>query len=209
MFVRAQLHHDVLFFKAKPLQARIEVASETAAGSILQTERMQKEIKFQQSKQYKNRVHEYLAGALLASEVDPELVEVAAALGQHRNNLDNSRLKTDQRKSRLLMPVVMHIANRPTFVENNSMVNTLKHLRLVADRSDAYVFVTSDPGQPGQRTWWTACLQGGLIVDLQFAQSDGKRGVAFTYEPATLTKRSLFVCPKFTTAHPTLTATLY
>jgi hypothetical protein len=197
------------FSKQKSLQTRIEMASEAASGSILQTVRMQNEIKFQQNKQYKNRVHEYLAGALLASEIDPELVEVATALGQHRNNLDNSRLKTDQRKSRLLMPVVMHIANRPTFVENNGMVNTLKHLRLMADRSDASVFVTSDPGQPGQRTLWTACLQGGLIVDLQFSQSDGKKGVAFTYEPATLTKRSLFVCPKFAAAHPTLTATLY
>ena len=66
-------------------------SSAAAAGEVLQEPEIQAEMQFQTAKQVGNRLHEYLAGALVEGDVPPEMVQVARQVQEHWGQLDKAR----------------------------------------------------------------------------------------------------------------------
>ena len=169
---------------------------------------MLKEASFQQSKYYLNKVHAYLDGALLESEVDPDLVEVAAAFKAKQQANDKVRVAKEARSAALLAPQAPDIRHQPVFIDPSvaGALPSFTGYQVVSSRCDAAFFAVADAANPGQRTLWSAVLCGGTVVDCAFLRTQGRQGVAFMYDPAIATKRAVLLCPEFTARYPCLTS---
>ena len=173
-------------------------------------ESIQHELAFQKAKQYKNQVQAFLDGHLLASEIDPELQEVAEIWAEHQHRLDAERERAASRRHRLLAPATPQLLDSLIFLEDESWatVEEIAGQKLTADVWRAMFFVVKDPAQPGQRVTWCATLQGGCVCDLRFMKNLCVKkkggGVAFLYDAAISISRKVFVCPQFEAGHPVL-----
>ena len=180
-----------------------------AASADVHSAKMAREASFQHSKLYLHKVQSYLDGVLLESEVDPDLVEVAEAFRSKQQATDRTRVAKEARSAALLAPQAPDIRHQPVFVEPGSQAAGLPELagfHIVTSRCDAAFFAVNDPASPGQRTLWSVVLSGGTVVDSVFLRTKGREGVAFTYDAATATKRSVFLCPDFTARFPCLSS---
>lgn len=120
---------------------------------------------FQKKKMQKRKVEAYVAGALVAGEIDDEVMaDAAAALGKEAKNAEKRR-RTGERKAMLrsgsTLPNADQMREQPVFVDGNfdAATTTLieaKILQLkmakVAKRTKAAFYVCQDPGNPGTRT---------------------------------------------------------
>ena len=187
--------------------ATVSEASLTSVGNLIgASEKIQKELRFQTSKQFVNKVHSYLDHALVESEVPEDMKEVAQAFLEARSKLDMSRVKKSSKLDSLLSPCPVSVGNQLVFADDEALVLGISsaRIRVATQRDLASFFVAADPANPGQRTSWTVALQGASIVDRKYIESKGAKGVAFTYSPAIATRRKIFVCQKFQTSHPLL-----
>ena len=187
-------------------------ATAAAHAMIEASTSVQHEIVFQKSKQYKNQVQAYLDGHLLESEIPEDMLVVVKAHLAKQHKTDMDRTKQETRKHKLMATAPPDIKRQPIYLADESWARELHGLRFVPC-ADAKVFAVRNPSQPGQRVSWVVSLVGGSVCDFNFLKrsagdnSDGGsrgRGVVFTYDAAIVTKRKMFICPKFASAHPVL-----
>ena len=183
-----------------PEDVKAEAFAATS-GHMDNCESIQHELAFQKAKQYKNQAQAFLDGHLLASEIDPELQEVAEIWAEHQHRLDAERERAASRSHRLLAPATPQLLDSLIFLENESAET---HCRCLAGQ----VFCGEGPGAT-----WAAChrcatLQGGCVCDLRFMKNLCVKkkggGVAFLYDAAISISRKVFVCPQFEAGHPVL-----
>ena len=63
---------------SQPVHFRIEQSATHGAGQIIDASTgIKNELEFQRTKQYKNRVHEYLSGSTLEGEVSDDMKQIA------------------------------------------------------------------------------------------------------------------------------------
>ena len=137
------------------------------------------------------------------------MVEGAGAFRAKQKATERTRVAKEARSAALLAPQAPDIRHQPVFVEPGSQAAGLPELagfHIVTSRCDAAFFAVNDPASPGQRTLWSVVLSGGTVVDSVFLRTKGREGVAFTYDAATATKRSVFLCPDFTARFPCLSS---
>ncbi|CAE7368280.1 unnamed protein product [Symbiodinium sp. CCMP2592] len=186
-------------------------ALEAAQEHMENCDSIQNELLFQQTKQYKNQIQSYLDGHLLASEVDPELEELAEDWVKHQDKLDAERQRAASRRHAIMAPAAPQLLNHWIFLEDESwgQCPELQGQNLSGDLPSCKFFVVKDPARPGQRVTWVATLQGGCICDIRFmkylaGQRERQQGVAFLYDAAVSTRRKVFVCPQFRAHHAIL-----
>lgn len=189
-------------------------AALAAADLMDASESIQKEIVFQQTKQYKNQVQGFLDGVLLESEIPSDMRDVAMAYLQKENETDKKRIKAKQLQCDRLAKATPQIQEvHKVWVEDAAWAESYKQFAYVAEPDAALFFVVRDVAKPPATVLWTVMLQGGFLIDADHLhyQSLGqppnvvKRGGSFAYDPAVRTKRHVLLSPKFKTACPVLT----
>ena len=180
-------------------------------SSGIWSERMAKELTFQKSKQYDNRIEGYLANALLADEVDEELHDAALAAKNVQEKNDRQRQGKEKRIANLLIPQKVQIKRNKFFLEDSSWLNKIN----AADRRnvmihpwDAQNWVVSDVSNPQENVLWTASLLGGFVVDLQYCLSDGEKGLALHFSSFLAIERKMFMSEAFQNQYTRLSEVL-
>ena len=194
----------VLFGCRRTKLLRIMDSSAAAAGEVLQEPEIQAEMQFQTAKQVGNRLHEYLAGALVEGDVPPEMVQVARQVQEHWGQLDKAREAKARAMTRAMVPHWSFDGRAFIFLEHGK-VEDFKGMNVTGLRSAAEVFVAKDPSAPTLSTKWIAALQGGVVADSAWVLSRGQRGVGFAYEAAIRTQRQVYISDKFSAANVVLT----
>ena len=171
------------------------------------------ELDFQQTKHMRNQVEAYLDGSLLASEVPDNLREVAQAFQQKELANAAARHKQEAKLLRCMTPQAAGLdwAGAKVHLANEAWKNSSgfpRALTLVARPCYATCFVQADAAAPQEEVLWYAALGGGHIVSLDYVISRGRKGVCFSYGPAVLTKRQIFIDPDVATSDPALTDAL-
>ena len=163
---------------------------------------MDNAITFQKSKQWKNQCTAFLENALLESEVPDDMVDVAAAFLEHQDTLERERKRNVRNLQARLDPVAPRLQGKMVYLEKPEWQHMpfAADLELSAERRLAEIFVVEDYNS-AQRSSWCCALQGGAMVDLEYAVSGGLRGTAFSYHGAVLSKRWIFICPLFCEKH--------
>ena len=85
----------------------------------------------------------------------------------------------------MFLPQAIHLLVRPVFPKKRHFPNA---------------------ASPSETIAWTASLQGGAVVDLEFAKTNYERGVAFRYDQATRIERHILISPEFGGEHADLAA---
>eukprot|EP00438_Fugacium_kawagutii_P007891 Skav203673 [mRNA] locus=scaffold259:498:3152:+ [translate_table: standard] len=163
------------------------------------TEKLQKELVFQENKKFKNRLMAYLDNALLQSELTPDMAQLAQADLEHKAKLDSDRQRAEKRKFALMSPDLPKLDSQPIFLEDPAWLNMpcLCRKRVVAECIDATIHVVANVSAPQLAISWAVGLRGGHMLDLDYLKSDGKEGVCVSYDPAIALQRKLYVCPLF------------
>ena len=190
-------------FDCLGIAARIVDASFEAAGDLMQNSGLQKEMAHLEKKQLANRLHEYLAGALVESDVTPEIAVLAKQVQQNWAKLDAGRVAKAKAMSRVMRPHWSFDDRSFIFLEGvgGSVAKKFGGMKVTGLRSGAEIFVTPNPASASVLTRWTAALQGGVISDPTWALSRGDSGVAFAYEAATHIQRKIYLSDQFDSEH--------
>ena len=189
--------------KLRRVEAVVDAAA-AAADAIIQCDAsLQAEIEFQHAKQYANKCNAYLENTLLASEVPEDLGDVALAMAQIREGNRAKKVRREGRQAALMHPTGLDWRFSTVWFEDAEWQELLPlgllH-NVVADISEANVWVVLDAASPPEDVLWTATLQGGTIVDVVFAETNRQGGVAFRYDQATLIQRHVLISPEFDAA---------
>lgn len=168
------------------------------------TDSIQNELLFQEKKKFKNRLLAYLDEALLQSELTPDMAQLAQAYLDHRAKLDRDRQKAEKRKFSLMSPDLPNLDSQPILLESMMWLNMdcLRGKQVVADATDAAIFVVEKLDCPHLTTRWAVGLRGGHVVDLDFLKSGGSKGVCVSYDPAIAIQRKVYLCPLFRRENP-------
>ena len=182
-----------------------EQASLAASDSINACESIQREILFQQQKQFKNRIQGFLDGVLLQSEIPEDMQETAQAFLERQDASDKKRIRTKQLQHDKLSRSTPRIQGvHKMWLQEESWADEFRMFTYTADLEEAIFFAVKDAANPPPLVLWTVVLQGGFLIDLSHLRyqangmpNDAKdRGATFAYEPAVRTQRRVLISPK-------------
>ena len=165
-----------------------------------------KELAFVASKKTRNEIMAFIDEGLLEDEIPEDMLTVVDAFLAHEEKLRKERLGRARAMDKLLRPGAPSIGDRPVFLEDVrwAQESWAHGLRVQPDRASASVFIARDAAEPGERTLWTLAVQGGVVGDVQWAQSRGESGVSFAFTGANKTARRVYICDDFWFRHRTL-----
>ena len=164
------------------------------------------ELDFQLVKRYRNMAMAHLAGAVSQADVPEGLVEVAEALKLLQDENESKRQHERAKHHAIMDPLPPKIQSpgSEVWLEQASWSVHLRGLQPQPALQHANLFVVTDAARAPECARWSCLLNGGSMVDICFLKTDGAKGVAFSFEAATHTRRHIFVSPEFRTAEPAL-----
>ena len=171
----------------------------------------EKEERYQHMKRRKIQIEAFQRGSLLPDEVDDALpVDAALAEGTHRKNAlqKHNKKQRETALSALKLQDAMKHTRRTLFLEScgtddqRVQITKMQGVRCTERRTEADVFVASDPTQTGLRTAWAARLIGTWVVAPETLLHPRMQGAALKWKSALDTRRRLYWTPGACHAYP-------
>ena len=189
-----------------PLATTREEVARLTEELVQADESVLKELGFQHAKQSRNQIVAFLDGALTEADIPEGLEDVAQAFLEHRGQLKHQRTLSARAYSRVMRPDAPRLASRVCFLQEDDWANKAwaRKLRLCSRLEDATGFIVEDAAAPPEPILWAVALQGGVVADCVYAESEGRGGAAFTYSAATQTRRCVFIDDDWAAANAAL-----
>ncbi|CAE7412961.1 unnamed protein product [Symbiodinium sp. CCMP2592] len=144
-----------------PIATTREEVTRLTEELIQADEPVLQELGFQHAKQSRNQIVAFLDGALTEADIPQGLEDVAQAFLEHRDHLKHQRTLSARAYSRVMRPDAPRLASRIIFLQKDDWANKVwaRKLQLCARLEDATAIL------------WTVALQGGVVVDCVYMQS--------------------------------------
>ena len=170
----------------------------------------EKEVNFQSGNRLKRKMDSYLQGNLLANETSADFKAVAVEYTRWRDAEDDKIARKRLRTELADQPAEdLDLRGSKVFVDESlsgdpgiRRAAARLNITITDARKDAGSFVVKDPSDPGQRTTWTAMMSGGNLITKEALTSNCATGCFVRVQSATCSVRTLWMSPRFITAHP-------
>ena len=166
---------------------------------------------FQRAKRMSYLIDGCLDGSVDIESLDKDSLEIVLAEIERREVASKKSATDRQRRNQVFkIPSKPELQGKHVFIEPNVTTPAVELTRaarehgwdLVADRTEAHVYVLANPGKPGQRTAWCAALRGGVLTTSEYVLTGGVRGAAIAYRAEHRARHTACATEAFREAHP-------
>ena len=186
-----------------------------ATGAESWTMKHLKEYEFQQAKMQTSKVEAFMAGHLLPSEIEEQLVTAAVKRKVNLARVQKELTQEKGVKQRKLVKTPIMIRGANVFFDFEELAQGMQwHLTRqgatqVPERHRADIFVVMDPVTPTKKSKFAAAVSGGTLCTRDFITTGGKTGATVSYKRSISITRKLLVSGGFMHMHPLICSDLY